>query len=103
MTTSIKIDDELKTRIQRLASLRQRSAHWIVREAISRYLERKEAREAERHSSRLRDHTPAGRQFDHSHVEPSDGTFAAFSVLIPQSFLISRDTLPCAPSSACSC
>ena len=33
MATSIKIDDELKSRIQHLASLRQRSSHWIMREA----------------------------------------------------------------------
>nr|WP_298146377.1 CopG family ribbon-helix-helix protein [uncultured Pseudomonas sp.] len=46
MATSIKIDDELKTRIQHLASLRQRSAHWIMREAISQYVEREEARES---------------------------------------------------------
>ncbi len=45
MATSIKIDDELKDRIQRLAGLRQRSAHWIMREAIAQYVEREEARE----------------------------------------------------------
>ena len=31
MATSIKIDDELKARIQSLAEQRQRSAHWIMR------------------------------------------------------------------------
>lgn len=46
MATSIKIDDELKTRIQHLASLRQRSAHWIMREAITQYVEREEACES---------------------------------------------------------
>lgn len=46
MATAIKIDDELKTRIQHLASLRQRSAHWIMREAITQYLEPEEARES---------------------------------------------------------
>lgn len=45
MTTSIKIDDELKKRIQHLAGLRQRSSHWIMREAIVQYVEREEARE----------------------------------------------------------
>ena len=46
MATSIKIDDELKGRIQQLASQRQRSSHWIMREAITQYVEREEARES---------------------------------------------------------
>lgn len=46
MATSIKIDDELKDRIQHLADLRQRSAHWIMREAIAQYVGREEARES---------------------------------------------------------
>jgi len=46
MATSIKIDDELKCRIQQLASQRQRSSHWIMREAITQYVEREEARES---------------------------------------------------------
>lgn len=45
MATSIKIDDELKGRVEHLASLRQRSAHWIMREAIAQYVAREEARE----------------------------------------------------------
>lgn len=46
MATSLKIDDELKGRIRRLAGLRDRSAHWIMREAIKQYVEREEARES---------------------------------------------------------
>jgi predicted transcriptional regulator len=46
MATSIKIDDALKSRIQNLAGIRQRSAHWLMREAISQYIEREEARES---------------------------------------------------------
>ncbi|MCY1314706.1 Ribbon-helix-helix protein, copG family [compost metagenome] len=45
MATSIKIDDELKGRIQHVAALRQRSPHWIMREALAQYVARKEARE----------------------------------------------------------
>ena len=44
--TSIKIDDELKQRVQQIAATRQRSAHWIMREAIREYVEREEKREA---------------------------------------------------------
>jgi predicted transcriptional regulator len=46
MATSVKLDDELKKRIQRLADVRHRSAHWIMREAIRDYVEREEARES---------------------------------------------------------
>ncbi len=45
MATSIKIDDDLKARVQHLAGLRRRSAHWIMREAIEQYVKREEARE----------------------------------------------------------
>ncbi len=46
MATSVKIDDELKSRIQNLANLRQRSTHWLICEAIRDYVEREEARES---------------------------------------------------------
>ena len=46
MATSLKIDDGLKGRVQRLASQRQRSAHWIMLEAIQQYVDREEARES---------------------------------------------------------
>ncbi len=44
--TSIKIDDELKGRVQHLAEARRRTSHWIMREAIAQYVEREEKREA---------------------------------------------------------
>jgi len=44
--TSIKLDDELKGRVQQLADARQRSSHWIMREAIKQYVAREEKREA---------------------------------------------------------
>lgn len=46
MATSIKIDEDLKHRVRHLAEQRQRSAHWIMLEAIRRYVEREEARQA---------------------------------------------------------
>ncbi|CDG88231.1 CopG family ribbon-helix-helix protein [Xenorhabdus bovienii] len=46
MATSVKLDDNLKSRIQHLAEVRQRSAHWIMREAIRDYVEREEKRES---------------------------------------------------------
>lgn len=46
MATSVKLDDDLKGRIQHLADLRHRSAHWIMREAIRDYVTREEKRES---------------------------------------------------------
>ena len=43
--TSIKLDDDLKGRVEHLAEARRRSSHWIMREAIAQYVEREEARE----------------------------------------------------------
>ncbi|WP_275099963.1 CopG family ribbon-helix-helix protein [Sedimenticola hydrogenitrophicus] len=43
--TSIKLDDELKGRVQHLAEARRRTSHWIMREAIAQYVEREEKRE----------------------------------------------------------
>ncbi len=45
MATSIKLDDDLKNRIQHLAEVRHRSAHWVMREAIQQYVTHEEARE----------------------------------------------------------
>lgn len=44
--TSVKLDDDLKARVQHLAAARRRSSHWIMREAIARYVEHEEKREA---------------------------------------------------------
>ena len=51
MAVSVKIDDDLKGRVNVLASARQRTAHWIMREAIARYVEQEEAREQHRQAA----------------------------------------------------
>lgn len=43
--TSVKLDDGMKARVQHLAEARKRTPHWIMREAISQYVERREKRE----------------------------------------------------------
>jgi predicted transcriptional regulator len=43
---AIKIDADIKERVRRLADARQRTSHWLMREAISQYVEREEKREA---------------------------------------------------------
>ncbi len=44
-TTSLKLDSEIKERVQRLAVARRRSPHWVMREAIEQYVEREEKHE----------------------------------------------------------
>ncbi|MGP8245698.1 MAG: CopG family ribbon-helix-helix protein [Bryobacteraceae bacterium] len=44
-TTSLKLDSTMKERVRRLASVRRRSPHWIMREAVEQYVEREEKRE----------------------------------------------------------
>ncbi|MGD9584363.1 MAG: CopG family ribbon-helix-helix protein [Lysobacterales bacterium] len=44
-STSIKLDQALKQRVQELADARRRSSHWIMREAIAQYVEREEKQE----------------------------------------------------------
>ena len=39
---AVKIDPEMKARMKRLAVSRRRSTHWLMKEAISQYVEREE-------------------------------------------------------------
>ena len=41
-TLGIKVDEEIRSRLKTLGEARQRSTHWIMKEAILRYLEREE-------------------------------------------------------------
>jgi predicted transcriptional regulator len=43
---AVKLDPESHSRIKRLAEARNRSTHWMMREAIAQYIEREEKREA---------------------------------------------------------
>jgi len=43
---SIKIDEETRARLKRLADARRRTSHWLMREAIIQYVDREEKREA---------------------------------------------------------
>lgn len=43
---SIKIDEDTRARVKRLAEARHRTSHWLIREAIRQYVEREEKREA---------------------------------------------------------
>lgn len=43
--TSLKLDPVTRQRVQRLAAARQRTSHWILREAVEQYVEREEKHE----------------------------------------------------------
>lgn len=47
-TQAIKIDDETNERLKTLAQQRDRSAHWLMREALQRYLTEEERYEREK-------------------------------------------------------
>ncbi len=42
---AVKLDPEVRERVKALARARDRSTHWLMREAIAQYVEREEARE----------------------------------------------------------
>jgi predicted transcriptional regulator len=44
-TTSLKLDKDLKERVQAIARARRRAPHWIMREAIEQFVEREEKRD----------------------------------------------------------
>ena len=46
MATSLKLEESIAARIKGLAAQRDRSPHWLMREAIRQYVEREEARES---------------------------------------------------------
>lgn len=43
---SVKLDPETKAKIEHLAQARDRTPHWMMREAITQYVEREERKEA---------------------------------------------------------
>lgn len=41
----VKLDPEIRDRLERLSEIKHRSAHWLMKEAITRYLEQEEYNE----------------------------------------------------------
>ena len=50
-TVSVKLDSDTRIRVESLAESRNRSAHWVMRQAITEYVNREEKREAFRHDT----------------------------------------------------
>ena len=47
-TLGIKLDDEVRARLKRLGETKRRSTHWLMKEAIERYLQDEERYEQEK-------------------------------------------------------
>ena len=47
-TVGVKLDDETRTRLKALGHAKQRSTHWMMKEAVARYLDAEERYERER-------------------------------------------------------
>ena len=47
-TVGVKLDDETRDRLRRLGAAKRRSTHWMVKEAVSQYVETEERYEREK-------------------------------------------------------
>ncbi len=72
-TTSVgvKLDEDTRERLKKLGEVRQRSAHWLMKEAIARYLETEERYERERAEDLLRwqHYVDTGKAIPHEQVK----------------------------------
>ena len=60
---AVKLDQDTRDRLKRLADAKDRSTHWMLREAVAQFVDREEKREAFRQVSsglgRISGHRPA--------------------------------------------
>ncbi len=47
-TMGVMLDEEIRTRLKKLGEVKQRSPHWLMKEAIHRYLDTEERYEREK-------------------------------------------------------
>lgn len=47
-TVGIKLDPEIRERLNKLGKIKDRSSHWLMKKAVSEYLEREERYEREK-------------------------------------------------------
>lgn len=53
-TVGVKLDKETRARLKKLGDAKQRSAHWLMKDAISRYLDAEERYEQEKLEDEVR-------------------------------------------------
>ena len=71
MATSVKLNDELKERLSKLAKAQERSPHWIMKKAIEEYVTKNEARESFKNEaiSSLNDYRETGQYLTSQEVK----------------------------------
>lgn len=69
-TLGIKVDQALRERLKALAEARQRTPHWLAKEALTQYLDREEAIERERveDEARWERYVLTGKAIEHDSV-----------------------------------
>ena len=68
---AIKLDQDTRDRLKRLADAKDRSTHWRLREAVSQFLEREEKREAYRQAGlqAWAEYQATGQQVTHAEAD----------------------------------
>ena len=66
-TVGVKLDEETRDRLKRLGRIKDRSSHWLMKEAIGRYLDAEERYEAEKaeDEARYREYLETGEHVTH--------------------------------------
>ena len=69
-TMGVKLDEETRARLEQLGKLRQRSAHWLMKKAIERYLDCEEAfeREKQQDMARWEEYQLTGEHLSHEEM-----------------------------------
>ena len=70
-TMGVKLDEVTRERLKRLGELKQRTPHWIMREAIMSYLDHEERKEREKQEDcdRWQRYQATGKHVSHDAVE----------------------------------
>jgi predicted transcriptional regulator len=71
-TMGVKLDSETRARLQKLGQARNRSSHWLMREAIRRYLEIEKRYEQEKaeDQARYQAYLETGHHISHTDSRP---------------------------------
>ena len=69
-TMRVKLDDGTRERLERVAEMKQRSVHWLMKDAIRRYLDREEHFEREKAEDmpRYQSYLDSGRHFSNDEM-----------------------------------
>ena len=78
-TIGVKLDEETRDRLKKLGERKQRSTHWLMKEAICRYLEAEERYEDEKAEdmARWERYLDTGAAVPHDDVKDRFDAFAA--------------------------